>query len=151
MERCIGVPFCTGTQLRMIILNSEYSNCADSASSFEKVELAGSHDAPHVQDTRRYRLFRGRQSLGGLAQASSRRQALSSTCLTVIRIPRIVGSPPHTSGLIVIRSICMCLFYKNLGRTQSDFNNPFRPRMCRDASRPTRRAHFDVSRIPETF
>jgi hypothetical protein len=23
---------------------------------------------------------------------------------------RITGSPPHTSGLIVIRSICMCLF-----------------------------------------
>jgi hypothetical protein len=34
------------------------------------------------------------------------------------------------SGLIVIGSICMCLFYKNLRRTQSDFNNPFRPRMC---------------------
>ena len=26
----------------------------------------------------------------------------------------------HTSGLIVIRSICMDLFYKNLGRTQSN-------------------------------
>jgi hypothetical protein len=39
---------------------------------------------------------------------------ISSTSLTVIRIPRIVGSAAHTSGLIVIGSICMCLFYKNL-------------------------------------
>ena len=41
MERCIAVPFCTRTQLRMIMPNSGYSNCADSASGFEKVELAG--------------------------------------------------------------------------------------------------------------
>ena len=46
--------------------------------------------------------------------------SISSTWLTVIRIPRIVGSPRQTSGLIVIRSICMRPFYKNRRRTQSD-------------------------------
>jgi len=46
--------------------------------------------------------------------------SISSTRLTVIRMPRIVGSPPHTSALIVIRSRGMQLFYKNLGITQSD-------------------------------
>ena len=49
--------------------------------------------------------------------------SISSTWLTVIRMPRIVGSPPHTSGLIVIRSICMKLFYKNLRITQSHFSS----------------------------
>jgi len=39
---------------------------------------------------------------------------ISSTWLTVIRTARIVGSAAHTSGLIVIGSICMRLFYKNL-------------------------------------
>jgi len=34
---------------------------------------AGFRGAPHIRDTRRCRLFRGGESLGGLAQASSRR------------------------------------------------------------------------------
>src|SRR5918996_1180853 len=54
--------------------------------------------------------------------------SISSTWLTVIRMPRIVGSPPQTSGLIVIRSICMRLFYKNLRRTQSDIETSPRSR-----------------------
>src|SRR5512134_1451531 len=37
--------------------------------------------------------------------------SISSTWLAVIRIPRIVGSPPQTSGMIVIRSIGMAAFY----------------------------------------
>jgi hypothetical protein len=36
---------------------------------------------------------------------------------------RIVGSPPHTSCLIVIRSICMCLFY-NQRKPKKKFTDP---------------------------
>jgi hypothetical protein len=35
------VPFCTRMQLRMVMPTSGYSNCADSANGFEKVERAG--------------------------------------------------------------------------------------------------------------
>jgi hypothetical protein len=38
------------------------------------------------------------------------------------RIPRIVGSLPQTSGMIVMRSIDMVLSYENIRRTQSDFD-----------------------------
>src|SRR3990167_6614675 len=50
--------------------------------------------------------------------------SISRTWLTVIRIPRIVGSPPQTSGLTVIRSTSIGILYRNQLQRQSgqDFN-----------------------------
>lgn len=46
---------------------------------------------------------------------------ICKTWLTVILIPRIVGCPPQTSGMTVMRSICMKLyFYKDIRGMQSD-------------------------------
>ena len=46
--------------------------------------------------------------------------SISRIWLTVIRMPRIVGCPPQTSGLTVIRSSGMALLYKNALQRQSD-------------------------------
>ena len=112
----------------MVILNSGCFNCADSASSFEKVELA-------VRMTRRMlktRVDVGFFEVGKVLEDLVRRDPagkISSTWLTVIRTARIVGSAAHTSGLIVIGSICMCLFYKNL-RERNLISITVSARMC---------------------
>jgi hypothetical protein len=76
---------------------------------------------------------------------------ISSTWLTVIRTARIVGSAAHTSGLIVIGSICMCLFYKNLRERNLISITRFRP-VCAEMLRVLPDALISTfQEFPKTF
>ena len=79
----------------------------------------GPGGAPHIQEMPRCRLFQGRGESCRTCSGVMPPATISSTWLTVIRIPRIVGSPPQT--FLVRDTIDMHESIKNLRRTQSDF------------------------------